>query len=45
MATVVCHNDNRNETYDTELYNVVNIVDGQQRITTLIILLKAIEKS
>lgn len=44
MATVVCHNDNRNETYDTELYNVVNIVDGQQRITTLIILLKAIEK-
>jgi len=44
MATVVCHNENRNEAYDTELYNVLNIVDGQQRITTLIILLKAIEK-
>lgn len=44
MATVVCHNENRNEAYDTELYNILNIVDGQQRITTLIILLKAIEK-
>lgn len=44
MATIVCHNENKNEAYDTELYNVLNIVDGQQRITTLIILLKAIEK-
>ncbi|WP_438312436.1 DUF262 domain-containing protein [Sporosarcina sp. FA9] len=44
MATVVCHNENRNEAFDTELYNVLNIVDGQQRITTLIILLKAVEK-
>jgi len=44
MATVVCHNENKNEAFDTELYNILNIVDGQQRITTLIILLKAIEK-
>jgi len=44
MATLVCHNENKNEAYDTELYNILNIVDGQQRITTLIILLKAIEK-
>lgn len=42
MATVVCHSQMKEEAYETDVYNVLNIVDGQQRITTLIILLKAI---
>ncbi|MFS0577268.1 DUF262 domain-containing HNH endonuclease family protein [Sporosarcina sp. 179-K 3D1 HS] len=42
MATVVCHSQMREEAYDTDVYSVLNIVDGQQRITSLIILLKAI---
>lgn len=44
MATVVYHSQMREESYDTDIYNILNIVDGQQRITTLIILLKAIHK-
>jgi hypothetical protein len=44
MATVVCHDKNRVEEYETDLFRVLDIVDGQQRITTLIILLKAIHK-
>lgn len=41
LATVVCCNKKRKEKYGTEIFD---IVDGQQRITTLIILLKAIHK-
>ncbi|MCM3359375.1 DUF262 domain-containing protein [Psychrobacillus sp. MER TA 171] len=44
MATVVCHSQMREEAYDTDVFSILNIVDGQQRITTLIILLKAIHK-
>ena len=44
MATVVCQSQMREESYDTDIYSIMNIVDGQQRITTLIILLKAIHK-
>ncbi|MHB8124185.1 MAG: DUF262 domain-containing protein [Desulfitobacteriaceae bacterium] len=44
LATVVCYNKNRKEKHGTELFEIYDIVDGQQRITTLIILLKAIHK-
>lgn len=44
MATVVCLNKNLNETVGSDQFSVLDIVDGQQRITTLIILLKAISK-
>lgn len=42
MATVVCCSKNKIEEFETSIYNILDIVDGQQRITTLIILLKAI---
>ncbi|WP_158234685.1 DUF262 domain-containing protein [Lentibacillus sediminis] len=42
MATVVCHDKDKVEEYETDIYRVLDIVDGQQRITTLIILLKAL---
>jgi len=42
MATVVCCTKHKVEEFETSIYNVLDIVDGQQRITTLIILLKAI---
>lgn len=42
MATVVCHSQMKEESYDTDVYSILNIVDGQQRITSLIILLKSI---
>lgn len=44
MATVVCCNKKKQERLGTELYKVYDIVDGQQRVTTLIIILKAIHK-
>ncbi|MBU3217531.1 DUF262 domain-containing HNH endonuclease family protein [Clostridium estertheticum] len=44
LATVVCCNKKRKEKYGTEIFEIFDIVDGQQRITTLIILLKAIHK-
>lgn len=44
MATIVCHDINKKKSFGPETYKVFNVVDGQQRITTLIILLKAIEK-
>ncbi|TYQ15487.1 UNVERIFIED_CONTAM: hypothetical protein Cloal_1947 [Acetivibrio alkalicellulosi] len=44
LATVVCCNKKRKEKHGTELFEIFDIVDGQQRITTLIILLKAIHK-
>ena len=43
MATVVgLRRDTR--TIVTDEYNIIEIVDGQQRLTTLVLLLKAIEK-
>lgn len=44
MATVVCLNTNKKEEIGADEFTTVNIVDGQQRLTTLIILLKAISK-
>lgn len=44
MATVVCCRKLKVEEFETDIYSVLDIVDGQQRITTLIILLKAISK-
>jgi hypothetical protein len=44
MATVVGLQRDR-ETIQTDAYTRLDIVDGQQRITTLILLLKAIEKT
>lgn len=44
LATVVCCNKKRKEKYGTEIFEIFDIVDGQQRITTLIVLLKAIHK-
>ena len=44
LATVVCCNKKRKEKYGTEIFEIFDVVDGQQRITTLIILLKAIHK-
>ena len=43
MATVVGLR-RRTETIATDRYHVIEVVDGQQRLTTLILLLKAIEK-
>lgn len=43
MATIVCFSTGQTESVKTEEYNVFEVVDGQQRITTLAILLKAIE--
>jgi hypothetical protein len=45
MATVVCLNTNKKEEIGADEFATVNIVDGQQRLTTLIILLKAISKN
>ncbi|WP_458414885.1 GmrSD restriction endonuclease domain-containing protein [Schinkia sp. CFF1] len=44
LATVVCCSKKRKEKHGTELFEIFDIVDGQQRITTLIILMKAIHK-
>lgn len=44
MATVVGLR-RRTETIATDRYHVIEVVDGQQRLTTLILLLKAIEKN
>jgi hypothetical protein len=44
MATVVCLNTKEKEEIGADEFTTVNIVDGQQRLTTLIILLKAISK-
>lgn len=43
MATVVCLNTNKKEKDGTDELTRMQIVDGQQRLTTLIILLKAIQ--
>lgn len=44
MATVVCLDTKLKMEIGADEFSTVNIVDGQQRLTTLIILLKAISK-
>jgi hypothetical protein len=43
MATIVCHRTAETKSVGTSQYRIYDIVDGQQRMTTLIILLKCIE--
>ncbi|MGB8261506.1 MAG: DUF262 domain-containing HNH endonuclease family protein [Terracidiphilus sp.] len=43
MATIVCSRTGESKAIGTSEYTVNDIVDGQQRLTTLIILLKCIE--
>jgi hypothetical protein len=45
MATLVCHRTSETKAVGTAQYRVFDVVDGQQRLTTLIILLKCIELS
>ncbi|MGA7477021.1 MAG: DUF262 domain-containing HNH endonuclease family protein [Thermoplasmata archaeon] len=45
MATIVCYRTKEVVSVGQNEYRVHDIVDGQQRITTLIILLKCIERS
>ncbi len=45
MATIVCLKTTKKEDIDADEYNVFDVVDGQQRLTTLIILLKAVSKA
>ena len=44
MATIVCLNTSQKEELGSNVLPVLHVVDGQQRLTTLIILLKAIAK-
>lgn len=44
MSTVVCLQTDKTEEVGADEFGVFQIVDGQQRITTLIILLKALSK-
>ena len=44
MATIVCLQTNKKEEVGVDEYGVFSIVDGQQRLTTLIIILKALAK-
>lgn len=43
MATIVCHKTAETRAVGTAQYRVFDVVDGQQRLTTLILLLKCIE--
>ena len=43
MATIVCLDTNKKEKEGTDEFSRMQIVDGQQRLTTLIILLKTIQ--
>jgi Protein of unknown function DUF262/Protein of unknown function (DUF1524) len=43
MATLVCHRTAETKDVGAAQYRVYDIVDGQQRLTTLILLLKSIE--
>lgn len=44
MATIVCLRKNQTEEIGTDILHRLDVVDGQQRLTTLIILLKAVSK-
>lgn len=44
MATIVCLSTKKYKEDGTDEFSILHIVDGQQRLTTLIILLKTIEK-
>lgn len=44
MATIVCHDTGEKASVGSTDYHVFEVVDGQQRITTLIILLRAVAK-
>lgn len=44
MSTVVCLHTNRKEEVGADEFGVFDVVDGQQRLTTLIILLKVLAK-
>ncbi len=43
MATIVCHKTAETKSVGASQYRIYDIVDGQQRMTTLILLLKTIE--
>ena len=43
MATIVCHKTTEINAIGTAQYRLYDVVDGQQRLTTLILLLKCIE--
>jgi Protein of unknown function DUF262/Protein of unknown function (DUF1524) len=45
MATLVCHRTNETKSIGASKYGIFDIVDGQQRMTTLILLLKCIERA
>jgi hypothetical protein len=45
MATIVCHKTRETEAVGSTLHSIYEVVDGQQRLTTLIVLLKSISKS
>jgi hypothetical protein len=44
MATIVCHDTGEKASVGATEYQVFEVVDGQQRITTLVILLRGIAK-
>jgi Protein of unknown function DUF262/Protein of unknown function (DUF1524) len=43
MATIVCHKTEETKNIGMVQYRVYDVVDGQQRLTTLILLIKSIE--
>lgn len=45
MATIVCHKTSEVKAVGTKEFRLYDVVDGQQRLTTLIILLKCIQLS
>ncbi len=44
MATIVCYSTGKTEEVKTEQYGIYEVVDGQQRITTLALMFKALEQ-
>ena len=45
MATIVCHKTNKVTPVGSKEYRLYDVVDGQQRLTSLIMILKCIELS